>query len=235
MQIVILAGGRGSRMGALTQKTQKCQLDVDGKPVLMHILDNIIEAFGCVHVTVALGYRGESIVDYYGDRYKQLSLTYICNPNPLETRKRLLLAKDLIDSPFLFLAGDVICHPEQMRNVVALQQNAGEFVLGTMSVATCHSPARSHGLVSIKNGRVVDLVFPPTSEWHENQYRDMQVACYAPEFLQLLHDAPDNCLYISPVICSCIERGKVFQASVYNASWYHIAEPKDLSIKISYE
>ena len=45
MDAVILAGGRGSRLGSLTKSTPKPMIKIGGKPILWHIL-KILDAYG---------------------------------------------------------------------------------------------------------------------------------------------------------------------------------------------
>lgn len=236
IEAVILAGGRGQRMEEQVVKKQKCLLEVDGKPILSHIFDNIVTAFGSANVTVALGYRGEDIKEQYGDVYRTLSLSYVHDPRPLETRRRLLLAKEKLHSSFLFLASDILYHPEQLVKVAEQYESEEGFVLGTITGASFHDPAPTHALITIRNDRAVQLTFPPTPEWEENQYREMHVAYYSRDFIGLLESAPRDVLHISRVVSSALEEGKGFQASRYFKRWYHFVDPGNLkeSIDVDY-
>ena len=91
---VILAGGRGSRMGELTDSTQKCLLPFKEKPILIHILDTIKNAFGSANVVIATGYNGDKIRELIGNGYGKIVVNYVHSSELLETRRRLLLAKD---------------------------------------------------------------------------------------------------------------------------------------------
>lgn len=213
LDVAILAGGRGSRMGGLTKEQQKCLLVVDGKPVLTHIFDNIIAAFGSANVVLALGYRAEDIKNSYGSRYRNLNLQYVADPQPLETKRRLLLAKDRLSTSFLFLAGDVICHHEQLLKVVEAQKVVQPYShYGTISGANDHQPALSHALISTYNGRVTQLNFPPPASWGSGELREMHVACYTQNFMALLEAAPEDMLYISKIISQAVAVGCEFQA-----------------------
>jgi NDP-sugar pyrophosphorylase family protein len=232
IEAVVLAGGRGQRMEGLVANKQKCLLEVDGKPILSHIFDNIISAFGSADVTVALGYRGEDVKNHYGERYRTLALSYVHDPRPLETRRRLLLAKDSLHSSFLFLASDILCHPEQLVSVAELYEREEGYVLGTLTGASFHDPAPTHALITIRDERAVQLTFPPTLEWTEDQYREMHVACYSQNFLGLLESVPSDVLHISHVISLALKQGREFQASKYFNRWYHYVDPENLKESI---
>lgn len=57
-QIVILAGGLGTRLGDLTKQIPKSLIQVDNKPILSHILDWIDEQ-GCDRALILTGHLGE--------------------------------------------------------------------------------------------------------------------------------------------------------------------------------
>lgn len=63
MQVVILAGGRGRRMGEHTANMPKPLVQIGGRPVLWHILMHF-RHYGFDDFLIATGYRGDMIADY---------------------------------------------------------------------------------------------------------------------------------------------------------------------------
>lgn len=64
VQFVVLAGGRGSRLGELSKNQPKPMLPVCGRPVLHRVLDHAI-GHGFRDFVVALGYKAETVRDYF--------------------------------------------------------------------------------------------------------------------------------------------------------------------------
>jgi glucose-1-phosphate cytidylyltransferase len=64
MKVVILAGGRGSRLNEETYAKPKPMVEVGGMPILAHIM-NIYARAGFKEFVLALGYRGDIIKDYF--------------------------------------------------------------------------------------------------------------------------------------------------------------------------
>lgn len=64
MKVVILAGGLGTRLSEETTLRPKPMVEVGGKPILWHIMQ-IHAAHGVTEFIVALGYKGESIKEYF--------------------------------------------------------------------------------------------------------------------------------------------------------------------------
>lgn len=64
MKVVILAGGRGTRLGSLTDERPKPMLEVGGRPLIWHIMRSYAQ-FGLNEFVAALGYRGQFIKSYF--------------------------------------------------------------------------------------------------------------------------------------------------------------------------
>src|SRR5687767_2165269 len=64
MQTVILCGGLGTRLSEETQVKPKPMVEIGGRPILWHIM-RIYARYGHKDFTLALGYKGEVIKDYF--------------------------------------------------------------------------------------------------------------------------------------------------------------------------
>lgn len=64
MKVVILAGGKGTRIAEESATRPKPMVEIGGRPMLWHIM-NIYAAQGCSDFVVACGYRGELIKEYF--------------------------------------------------------------------------------------------------------------------------------------------------------------------------
>ena len=72
-QVVILAGGLGTRLGKMAEKIPKSLIEVSGKPILTHILD-WVKGQGCNKVLVLTGHLGEMFEQF---EYDDLSVTFL--------------------------------------------------------------------------------------------------------------------------------------------------------------
>jgi glucose-1-phosphate cytidylyltransferase len=71
MKVVILAGGLGTRLSELTHAIAKPMVNIGGKPILMHIMQ-WYASFGHTDFIIALGYKGETIKEFFL-KYKELN------------------------------------------------------------------------------------------------------------------------------------------------------------------
>ena len=62
MQAVILAAGKGTRMGCTT--TPKCMLEVNNKPILEHIILQF-KSLGITNIVLLVGFCKEKIINYF--------------------------------------------------------------------------------------------------------------------------------------------------------------------------
>jgi len=62
MKVLILAGGSGTRLGALTKAHQKCMLDVGGKPFLTYLVSKLTKKY-TLHY--ALGFKAEEVIKHF--------------------------------------------------------------------------------------------------------------------------------------------------------------------------
>lgn len=106
--IVIMAGGRGTRLSPHTETCPKPLLHVAGKPILEHIIERAKDD-GFNHFVIATHYLGTMIEDYFGngDRW-HVRIDYLCEDQPMGTAGGLRLLNPSPDAPFIVMNGDVL-------------------------------------------------------------------------------------------------------------------------------
>lgn len=106
--MVIMAGGRGVRLGEFTKNCPKPLLPVAGKPMLEHIIDRAKNE-GFDNFVISIGYLGHMIEDYFGAGEKlDVQIEYLREDHPLGTAGALSLLKPFPEAPFIVTNGDVI-------------------------------------------------------------------------------------------------------------------------------
>jgi dTDP-glucose pyrophosphorylase/predicted transcriptional regulator len=106
--MVIMAGGKGSRLQPQTEKTPKPMLLVSGTPILEHIIKRAQDQ-GFNHFVIAINYLGELIENYFKDgREFGAKIEYLREESPLGTAGALSLLTNKPDSAFIVTNGDVI-------------------------------------------------------------------------------------------------------------------------------
>ena len=122
-QAVCLVGGRGTRLGALTEQTPKPMLSVGGKPFLDYIVHEA-RRFGLLKLLFLTGYRSEAIeARYAGKRFGQLEVEVVVEPAPAGTAGALVNAADKLDESFFMMNGDSFFDFNWLSLAPALQRH----------------------------------------------------------------------------------------------------------------
>ncbi len=121
MYAVILAGGKGTRMGELTKETPKPLVKIKDKPIMQYTLDNLPS--GITDVIVIVGYLGEQIQEYFGDSYKSLQIQYIHQKDQNGTDHALRSAEHLLkeEERFLVVMGDDLYKSQDLQKLIQYQ------------------------------------------------------------------------------------------------------------------
>jgi len=119
VKAVILAAGKGTRMGELTQEVPKPMLKVHGKPILEHIILGLVGA-GIREIFIVTGYRAETIEGYFEDGRK-LGVRIVCGRQAVQdgTGKAPEIAKSFVGTDsFLLTYGDILVKPETYPQMI---------------------------------------------------------------------------------------------------------------------
>lgn len=116
MKAIIVAAGRGRRLGQETDAIPKCMVRVAGKPILHRQLEALAAA-GVDEVVIVRGYRGDRIAPPAGGP----PVRFVENPAWAENNilTSLFYAESEMRDGFVFSYSDIVFAPEHARGVVA--------------------------------------------------------------------------------------------------------------------
>jgi len=163
MKVVILAGGLGTRLQEETVLKPKPMVEIGGRPMLWHIM-SVYAAHGFKEFIVALGYKGETIKQYFLDYYhsNQSASVHLAtghvdvHPSPIEdwtvhlvdtglsteTGGRIKRVASLLGrEPFMMTYGDGVANID-IGKLVAFHKGHGKLA----TVSAVRPPARFGGL-----------------------------------------------------------------------------------------
>lgn len=179
MKAVILAAGKGTRMGPLTESRPKVMLPIDNRPILEHIMMTL-KAAGIKDFLVVIGYRKEKITDYFGDgSILGVGIEYIEQQNPKGTADAIATARDSIDERFLVTNGDVLADSSDIKKILSA---SGDAVLAAKRVAV----PEEYGILYVKGNRVEKIVEKPKKSTSDLANAGIYV------FEPVIFDAIDN-------------------------------------------
>jgi len=121
MEAVVLAAGKGTRLRTLTEDKPKALVQVNNRPIIQDVFDNLLE-LGISELIVVVGYLKERIIERYGDEYKGVPITYAHQRNPKGLAHALLQAEPFIDDEFVLMLGDNVFRAN-LNEVIKQQQS----------------------------------------------------------------------------------------------------------------
>jgi glucose-1-phosphate thymidylyltransferase len=151
MKAIIPVAGVGRRLRPHTHTQPKALMHVAGRPILGHILDELV-AVGIDEVVLVVGHLGEKIEEFVRGRYR-FKVHFAEQAEPLGNGHAIYVARQYLDGDgALIIMGDTIIKAD-LSQVLALKETA----IGIHEV----SDPRRFGVVEMSNGRVRRLVEKP--------------------------------------------------------------------------
>jgi mannose-1-phosphate guanylyltransferase len=200
MKAVILAGGLGTRLRPLTNKTPKPMLPLGEKPILEHLMD-WTRKNGVKSVVLCVSYLRETIEDYFKDGEKfGVNIEYAISSKQLATAGQLKTAENFIDDTFVCIYGDSIFN-FSLRNMIKQHNKKRSFITMGLDEYKTNLP---YGVIeTLKSGKVTN--------WNEKPEikANVNMGCYVmePGVLGLI---PKNKPYgMDDVIKKAMKREKV--------------------------
>lgn len=151
MKVVIMAGGRGTRITSVASDIPKPMIKIEGKPVLEHEIE-CLKKQGFTDIILTVSHLGNIIMDYFGDgSHFGVQITYYFEKEPLGNAGALFELKEQLDSDFLLLNADAMFDVDFNRFVAFHKEKGG---LVTLFTHPNSHPYDSGLIIADKNGSV---------------------------------------------------------------------------------
>lgn len=151
MKVVIMAGGRGTRITSVASDIPKPMIEIDGKPVLEHEIE-CLRRQGFTDIILTVSHLGQIIMDYFGDGSQfGVQIEYYFEKEPLGNAGALFKIKDKLGSDFLLLNADAMFDVDFNRFVAFHKEKGG---LVTLFTHPNSHPYDSGLIIADKNGSV---------------------------------------------------------------------------------
>jgi dTDP-glucose pyrophosphorylase len=215
--MIIMAGGRGTRLNPQTNTCPKPLLPVGGKPILEHIIERA-SSQGFSKFVIAINYLGDMIENYFGDgKSFNVQIEYLREEKPLGTAGSLSLLNPLPKIPFVVTNGDVISDINY-GNIIDfhIEHNA----MATMAVRL-QEWQNPYGVVQIREFQIHEYIEKPLVR----NYINAGVYVLSPSSIQSLVegepcDMPD-------IFQKLLSESRLAVAYPIHEGWIDVGQPKD--------
>ena len=147
--VIIMAGGFGKRLKPYTNNCPKPMLEIGGKPMLEHIINNL-KSQGFRKVLISVNYLSENIINHFktGKNFG-VSIEYIKEEKPLGTLGSLGLFKDIYKKPVLVVNGDTLTNInlKEMLNFHLKNKSHATMAVKVMVNSNPYGVVKSKGLL----------------------------------------------------------------------------------------
>lgn len=210
MRAMILAAGRGERMGELTVNTPKPLLRVNGRCLIEYVILRL-QQNGFTDIVINVAYHGNQIIEVLGSgKQYGVNIEYSIEEKRLETGGGIFKALRLLgNEPFLVVSSDVMCD-FPLRTLPTELNGLAHLVLVPNPV---FHPKGDFGL----SQGLVDMDAKPT-------YNLGGIGVYHPA---LFADCAEGYFPLNQLLFPAIRRGKI-TGQLHHGSWFNIGTAEQL-------
>lgn len=224
---MILAAGRGTRMGGLTADLPKPMLPVKGRPLLEHVLDRL-RAAGIRRAFLVTGYRAETIERHF-ENYP-LEIVFQRQERIDGTGSAALLARGFAGSDdFLLTFGDILAGAADYQRMMAILAEDPHAEAG-VGARWVDDPWQGAAVYE-ENGRVVRIVEKPPRGASSTHWNSAGLYGFRPsvfEELALIQRSPRGEYELTSAVDAMITKGKRLVLCPMLEPWRDVGRPEDL-------
>ena len=219
-QCVILVGGKGSRLGALTKDIPKPLLEVDNLPFLHHVISNTFR-FGFTDYILLAGYLGDHLKAFSKSIASKLDvdIRVVIEQEMAGTAGALLYAKDMLSDEFLMLNGDSI-FDINLLDLATKNTNADS--IGSLALRYREDTLR-FGVVELDGNEICAFKEKPDTQGAGLVNGGMYWLCNG--ILSYIDKTPCS---LETDIFPVLAENKLLHGWVYNNKFIDIGVPEDL-------
>jgi len=162
MKAVILAGGRGKRLGDTTKCTNKCLLALNNRPVIEYNLDRALEC-RVDEIIIVVGHCAEDIINRYGTEYRGAKIHYVIQWEQKGLVHAIESCKNAIGKDdFILLLGDEVLINSRMPAMMDIFINDSPFVLcGVLHQEDHRKIGKTYTVLAGNESRIFRLIEKP--------------------------------------------------------------------------
>lgn len=164
VDVVVMAGGKGTRLRPLTEQTPKPLLKVGDKPILEHNIHRL-SLYGMDDFWITVNYLGEQVEEYFGNgNQKNLNINYIREDEPLGTIGSVSKIENFIHDYVLVTNSDILTNLDYEDFFIRFIEEGADFAVVTIP----YKVDVPYAVLETSNGHVINFKEKPTYTYYSN-------------------------------------------------------------------
>jgi len=222
---VILAAGRGTRMGTLTEELPKPMLPLAGRPILEHVIERLRTA-GFSRFAVVVGYRHEVIEEHFAGQ----AIEFLRQEKTDGTARATLLAQEFVgNEDFLLTFGDILCESSDYA-AMAEKMDRDPKADAVGAVRWTEDPWQGAAVYE-ESGVVRKIIEKPAKGSSSTHWNSAGIYCFRSKVfdeLQRVPLSPRGEYELTSAVESLVDSSRVLIHSL-DGVWRDIGRPEDLA------
>ncbi len=168
MKALILAAGRGKRLSGITDECSKCMIPLSGKPILEYTFERLSDIDIIDQYIVVVGYKAETIIDYFGGFYKDKEIVYVYQKSLSGIVDAISCASESIGNSdfFLNLGDEYMLKPRLIKMIDEFYSCGCDSLIGTINVTDKDLIKKTYSVLMDSQGYVYHLREKPESPYN---------------------------------------------------------------------
>lgn len=189
MQAVILAAGKGTRLGSLTHNRSKAMMPVAGKPMIERAMETFF-ANGVSDFIIVVSDEDTEITRYFNQESTlNAKITFVKQTERLGMANALSEAASSIREAFIVSACDNIVHVDHIAALIATFNTYNANAVLSLKVVE-QERISSTGIVDWQDGEIHQIVEKPLPEEAPSNISSLPLYIFSPKILSLLPTVP---------------------------------------------
>lgn len=164
IDVVVMAGGKGTRLRPLTEDTPKPLLKVGEKPILEHNIHRL-SLYGMDDFWITINYLGKQIENYFGNgNHKNLNIEYIREEEPLGTIGAVSKINNFRHDYILVTNSDILTNLDYENFFLRFLDEEADFAVVTIP----YKVDIPYAVLETSNGHVLNFKEKPTYTYYSN-------------------------------------------------------------------
>lgn len=216
---VIMAGGKGTRLGSLTKDTPKPMLKIAGRPILERIVLHLVGA-GIQKIFIAVNYLSEVIEDHFKDgSHLGCEIIYLRENEPLGSGGALSLLPEKPEHPVLVMNGDLVTD-FHVRRMLSYHESGDYLATIGLNHYTHQVP---FGCVELSDGAITQLREKPLL----SELINCGIYAISP---QVLERVTETFFPITQLFEECLKNNEAIGGYVISEDWVDVGVPEELEM-----